>query len=42
MAEIGAGCTMIGEITATPGLSVVTGSGEEYLPERLGYNHFGR
>jgi thiamine-monophosphate kinase len=40
MAESGTACTTIGEITSMPGLSIVTESGEEYLPEKQGYNHF--
>jgi thiamine-monophosphate kinase len=40
MAETGTACTTIGEITSLPGLSIVAENGEEYLPEKQGYNHF--
>jgi thiamine-monophosphate kinase len=36
----GTGCSVIGEITATAGLSLLTASGLEYTPEERGYNHF--
>jgi thiamine-monophosphate kinase len=40
MTEIGTRCTVIGEITAASGISIITATGEEYLQEHQGYNHF--
>jgi thiamine-monophosphate kinase len=37
--ETGTLCNIIGEITAS-GLTLLTASGTEYLPEERGYNHF--
>ena len=37
--ETGTVCTVIGEIAAS-GLTLLTASGTEYLPEERGYNHF--
>jgi len=40
MEEIGTRCTIIGEITAAPGISLVTANGQHHLPLQGGYNHF--
>lgn len=34
------GCACIGEITATPGLRCLLGDGSEFVPARIGYDHF--
>ena len=38
--ETGPLATIIGEITASGGLSIFTATGDEYFPEQRGYNHF--
>jgi thiamine-monophosphate kinase len=38
--ETGTPATIIGEITASGGLSLFTATGDEYFPEQRGYNHF--
>lgn len=40
MMEVGTRCTVIGEITAVPGITLLTATGTEYSPEHHGYNHF--
>jgi len=38
--ETGTLATIIGEITASGGISIYTATGDEYFPEQMGYNHF--
>jgi thiamine monophosphate kinase len=40
MSEIGTRCTVIGEVTATTGISVLDQGGAEYSPGERGFNHF--